>query len=202
MNQFSPVEVAHRFVGSLVFEGDHCVDATVGNGHDTIYLAKLVGASGHVLGFDVQETAVRNTQARLVELRLHDSVTLFHSSHELIDRRLKTLGWDSIQLAMFNLGYLPGSDKLVITQSESTLRALGACLNALSPGGAISIVAYRGHAGGIDEFNAIEEWFQGLSSDDYFALRYERWTKETGVTPVFFWVQRRTKTRGLPRSLE
>ena len=199
MNQFSPVEVSHRFVGSLVSEGDHCIDATLGNGHDTVFLAQLVGTSGHVLGFDVQETAVKNTQTQLLRLQLQDVVTCHHSGHEIIDRRLRSLGWDSIQLAMFNLGYLPGSDRIVITQSETTMMALQACLSALSPRGAISIVSYRGHAGGVDEYNTIEEWFRMLPCDEFFTLRYERWTKEKGITPVFFWVQRRTKTRGLHR---
>ncbi|MDA0346472.1 MAG: methyltransferase domain-containing protein [Verrucomicrobia bacterium] len=192
MNPFSPVEVAHRFVGSLVSEGDHCIDATLGNGNDTVFLAQLVGISGHVLGFDVQETAVKNAQARLLGLQLQNVVTCHHGGHELIDSRLRSLGWDSIQLAMFNLGYLPGSDRSVITHSETTLVALRACLGALSPGGAISIVSYRGHAGGVDECNAIEEWFRILPRDEFFTVRYERWTKEKGITPVLFWLQRRT----------
>jgi len=191
MNLFSPVEVSHRFARSLVSEGDRCIDATLGNGHDTVFLAQLVGASGHVLGFDVQERAVSNAQARLLGLQLQEAVSCYHCGHELIDSRLRSLGWDSVQLAMFNLGYLPGSDRSVITRSKTTLLALQLCIGALSNRGAISIVAYRGHADGIEEFSAVDAWFQKLASDKFYTLRYERWTKEKGVTPVFFWVQRR-----------
>ena len=64
MNPFNPIAVAHRFVKSVVQEGDCCVDATVGNGYDTEFLAKLVGETGKVLGFDVQKQAIENTKAR------------------------------------------------------------------------------------------------------------------------------------------
>lgn len=38
-------------------EGDIVVDATMGNGHDTQFLAELVGENGHVYAFDIQESA-------------------------------------------------------------------------------------------------------------------------------------------------
>ena len=44
-------------------EGDYVVDATIGNGYDTLFLAKLVKESGHVFGFDIQEQALINTKS-------------------------------------------------------------------------------------------------------------------------------------------
>jgi hypothetical protein len=92
---------------------------------------------------------------------------------------------------MFNLGYLPGSDKSVITQVESTLQALEAGLQALGRQGAISIIAYRGHAGGLIEYEAVQQWVDGLPPESFFCLRFERWSNQRGQTPVFFWVKRR-----------
>ena len=82
MKTFSPVEVAHRFVTSIVRSGDVCVDATVGNGHDTCFLAKLVGEQGRVLGFDVQEEALVKTQQLLNDYQLADSCELIHQELE------------------------------------------------------------------------------------------------------------------------
>ena len=39
----------------VVQPGDTVIDATMGNGHDTAMLAELVGESGHVIAFDVQD---------------------------------------------------------------------------------------------------------------------------------------------------
>lgn len=52
------------------------------------------------------------------------------------------------RLVAFNLGYLPGGEKQVITRSETTLLALEAAKRILAPGGLISIVVYLGHPGG------------------------------------------------------
>ena len=39
----------------VISEGDIVIDATMGNGYDTKYLAEKVGESGVVYSFDVQE---------------------------------------------------------------------------------------------------------------------------------------------------
>ena len=75
MKHFSPVEVAHRFLRLALKEGDLCVDATMGNGHDTAFLAQLVGASGKVLGIDLQDSAIDNARqsvlGRVMRLEQH-----------------------------------------------------------------------------------------------------------------------------------
>ena len=38
--------------------GDTVVDATMGNGHDTLFLAEQVGPEGHVCAFDIQAGSV------------------------------------------------------------------------------------------------------------------------------------------------
>lgn len=192
MSSFNPVHVCHRFVEALVSEGDRCVDATVGNGHDTVFLAKRVGVAGHVLGVDIQAAAVTQAKNRLAANTLGDRVCLRVSGHEDLDGHIEALSWQSIKLAMFNLGYLPGSDKSIVTVSANTIRALNICESFLDTGGAISLIAYRGHEGGMEEYEAVSEWFAHLSLDKFFVLRYERWTQSVGVPPVFFWAQKRS----------
>ena len=190
MNPFNPVSVAHRFVRSVIQSGDLCIDATVGNGHDTCFLCELVGDKGHVLGFDVQSSALQSAQASLVDRRLEGRVTLLNQGHETLGIELAQRALPDLKLVMFNLGYLPGSDKSVVTQTESTLEALNQSLDLLAPAGALSVIAYRGHEGGHDESLAVELWVKDLPASSYFCARYERWSKRRGLTPVFFWVRK------------
>ena len=59
------VEWSHRFIQERVQPGDWVVDTTAGNGHDTAFLANVVGEQGRVFAFDVQAAAIAATQARL-----------------------------------------------------------------------------------------------------------------------------------------
>lgn len=190
MKAFSPVALAHRFAAMSIDPGDRCVDATVGNGHDTVFLARRVGRAGRVLGFDVQTSAIVSTREQLRKRGLDERVILQLEGHENVGHRLKTLGWSGIRIAMFNLGYLPGSDKRVVTHGDTTLCALGPCSDALLPRGAISIVAYRGHRGGEEEYHAVWNWARKLDSSRYQVMRYER---GSSTAPVFIWIEKKAQ---------
>lgn len=192
MSPLNPVAVAHRFARSVITEGDRCVDATLGNGHDTEFLARLVGRQGKVLGLDVQDKALSNTRIHLNEAGLTDRVLLVKAGHETLEGQLQQLGWPSTRLVMFNLGYLPGSDKTVVTRPETTIRALDTCVKYLEAGGAISLVVYRGHSGGEAEYSAVKGWVAGLDRESWFSLKYERGSAEGNRTPVFFWLRKRS----------
>ena len=167
------------------------MDGTLGNGHDSVFLANLVGDSGKVLGFDVQAAAVETARQRLLDHGLDDRVTLRKQSHEHMADELDVLSWPPVKVMMFNLGYLPGSDKSVITEMGSTLKALDGSINALADGGALSIVAYRGHSGGSSEYEVVQSWVDALDPEKFFCARYERWLNKRGQTPVLLWVKRR-----------
>lgn len=62
----------------------------------------------------------------------------------------------------FNLGYLPGADKALVTLADSTLQALDAALQLLAPDGLLSVLCYRGHPEGKIETDAIAQWLRGL----------------------------------------
>ncbi|KAK9684099.1 hypothetical protein RND81_10G186200 [Saponaria officinalis] len=145
-------EVAHLLWRHVVQKGDTVVDATCGNGNDTLAMAKLVNdnlSKGCVYGLDFQEDAIKNT-SHLLDLSLdpvdRKLVKLFPICHS---RMAEVLPKNScVRLVAFNLGYLPGGDKTIITKSNTTLRALEAAKEILVPGGVISVVAYVGHPGG------------------------------------------------------
>ncbi|MFK5923184.1 MAG: class I SAM-dependent methyltransferase [Verrucomicrobiota bacterium] len=179
-----PTERAHQLIRQHVEAGDHVVDATLGNGHDTLFLAELVGKKGRVDGFDIQGAAIQSAQQKLHD-RDFDRVHLHHVGHEKISDQVQT----PIQAVMFNLGYLPGGDKQVITQAQTTLQALRSALDLLLPNGIVTIVAYIGHAGGSEEADAILTFCQTLKSDQ-FTVTQHRSASDNAKAPFLITIVR------------
>ena len=142
--------------------GDVAIDATAGNGHDTVALARLVArddadAAGRVVAYDVQASAVASARARVTrELPPATAarVELRHASHDTMAADVPTP--DSVGVVCFNLGYLPGadSDKSVTTTTDATVRAVTTATGLLREGGVVTVVAYVGHDGGAEEETA------------------------------------------------
>lgn len=156
-------EVAHEIVGAHLREGDFAVDATLGNGHDTLHLARCVGAAGRVYGFDIQAKALQATRERLHAHGILERAILCHASHADMANHVER----PVQAIMFNLGYLPGADKQIVTQTESTLAALGSACGLLASQGVMTVVVYPGHVGGEEEANSVEQWLQQLNPEQY-----------------------------------
>ncbi|MCC2685051.1 MAG: ytqB [Paenibacillaceae bacterium] len=170
------LNVAQSFVAEYVQPGDCVVDATMGNGIDTVFLARLVGAGGTVFGFDVQEEALARTRERIARELGAESVEVTVAGAEmrlhLVDHaQMASMIGDEyrgrIAAVMFNLGYLPRAPHEWITRPESTMPALESSLALLKTGGIISIVAYPGHEGGDLEAEAVERWASGLPHERY-----------------------------------
>lgn len=159
--RFSLTRLAHEAVAAVVAPGDQVLDATAGNGWDSLCLARLVGPQGHVHAFDIQPAAIAATRRRLADAGVLDRVSLYLQDHARLDACLPSALRRRLAAAMFNLGYLPGGDKMRITQTATTLAALEQAAAWLRPGGMLSIIAYPGHAGGREEFNAVRSWLAG-----------------------------------------
>jgi predicted methyltransferase len=146
--------VAHQWMGVHLSPGQQVVDATAGNGHDTVFLARQVGASGHVVAFDVQAPACAATRRRLAKTNVSDRVTVVHAGHETMRDHVEA----PIHAAMFNLGYLPRHDHDCITRPDTTVAALNAACALMTEGGLITVLAYRGHDGGPEEAERVQAW--------------------------------------------
>ncbi len=166
--------------------GDLAVDATAGNGHDTLFLAERVGEDGRVIAFDIQAAAIDATRMRLEAAGLSGRVELHQASH---GRLLETAGRGTVTAVMFNLGYFPGGDHAVITRTEETLAALGQALEALRPGGLLTIVCYPGHPGGDEESDAVLAWGGALAADA-FRCEVSRRTDTLRPSPFLVMVTR------------
>ncbi len=145
------VTVAQMAVSRIVQPGDTVVDATAGNGNDTVFLARLVGRSGKVYSFDIQENALFNTARNLEQSGINGPVELIRSGHEKLREKVPP----GVRAVMFNLGYLPGGDHSIITRPATTLTALEGALTLLAPGGLVSLVIYPGHPGGWEEAETV-----------------------------------------------
>lgn len=163
------IQYAHQLLKDLVKPGDFVVDATCGNGNDTLFLAKLVGDKGKVLAFDVQEQAILSTKEKLEEQKL-TNVELVHKGHEFFSDYIEEN--KEISAAIFNLGYLPKSDKKIITEADTTIPAIRQILAHLKKGGLVVLVVYHGHPGGDKEKTALLDYVQRLDQKDYHVLNY------------------------------
>lgn len=154
----SLIKHAHQIIQQTIETGDSVIDATIGNGYDTLFLAELVGSAGQVYGFDIQQSAIDATQQRL---KNHDAqVKLILANHSDMKQHIPPAQHGKIKTIMFNLGYLPKGDKSIITQTESTLSALNAACELLAQNGVITVLAYTGHQGGAEEADSVEHWLK------------------------------------------
>ena len=158
-----PLEMAHDFLAQVITQEDIVVDATMGNGHDTLFLAKL---AKQVYSFDIQKQALEKTSQRLQEAGL-TNVELLLQGHENVDQFVR-----EVKAAIFNLGYLPSADKSIITQPQTTLEALEKLCQMLVKGGRISIMIYYGHEGGDIERDAVMDYVSQLPQQEYTATIY------------------------------
>jgi hypothetical protein len=167
MKRISLVNTAHNLIREILHPGDIAIDATIGNGHDTLFLAEQVGSSGHIYGFDVQQAAIDSTLDKFQRTQLSDYLTLIHASHADMGEKIPAHLHGKIRVIMFNLGYLPGGDKTVITQTDSTLKALTIAGGILAVNGIITLLAYPGHKGGDLETDQVRNWCEQLDAEQF-----------------------------------
>ncbi|WP_309119104.1 class I SAM-dependent methyltransferase [Paenibacillus sp.] len=191
MGFLSILSFAHALVRERVRPGDIAVDATMGNGHDTLFLAGLVGDGGRVIAFDVQEAALANTRERLAAAGVPASrCSLLLRDHAELAEALPAEAHGRVAAVLFNLGYLPGGDHSVVTTPASTLQALDAGLASLRPGGVLCAVVYPGHAGGAEEAGAVEAWAAGVPQERFQAMTY-RFVNQRSAPPYVVAVEKR-----------
>jgi len=176
---------AHQQVADVLQAGDLAIDATVGNGFDTSFLAECVGAAGRVIGYDVQDSALTATQQRLKSNQL-TCVELRHAGHEQLADEV-----DLCPMAvMFNLGYLPRSDKTKVTTARTSTVAIAAAMRLLAPGGILTVLCYRGHEGGPEEYRAVAELLN--RHHDGYDLKRQDSNPPKPKSPVLFVVRKRS----------
>jgi methylase of polypeptide subunit release factors len=179
------LQIAKDMINEHVKEGNTVLDCTVGNGNDTISLAKLVGQTGKVYGFDIQKKAIDITLEQLTCENINNRVILIEDGHENIDLYIQ----DKLDFIIYNLGYLPKGDKTIKTNKKTTLISLKKSLNLLNKNGIILISCYTGHDGGLDEKNLVEQLLSNLDQKIYNVIKYE-FINQKNFPPILYGVEK------------
>lgn len=159
------IPFVHDVIEKSIGKEDICIDATCGNGNDTLFLAKL---AKFVYGFDIQNQAIINTDRLLSNNRI-SNYRLIHDSHSNIDKYVN----EKVKVIMFNLGYLPGGDKSLTTVLQSTCDAVEKSIHLICKGGIITLIHYIGHDGGTEEATAVEKIVKKLPRNQYKVIKYD-----------------------------
>ncbi len=170
------VERAHTEAARRLRPGDFSVDLTAGNGGDALFLARAVGPEGRVFAVDLQAAAIESSARRLREAGMADRVDLRCSDHAGLAALLPEGMRGRLAVVLANLGYLPGSASPITTRRESTVAACATAVAHLAEGGALVVVVYTAHPGGLEEREALERWVAGL---DPLGLRVS-WERHPG----------------------
>ena len=158
---------ASAIIEKALFPGATAVDATLGNGHDCLWLCGLVGETGKVYGFDIQQEAVDRSRARLKENGVEKRAELICSGHQFM---LDYVEKESADAVMFNLGWLPGAQHGVTTFTQTTLQAVNAALEVLKQDAVMTICVYPGHDEGAREREALVAWARNLDEKRFDAM--------------------------------
>lgn len=159
--------IAHKAIAEKVNPGDFCIDATAGRGNDTAFLCSLVGESGKVIAFDIQQQAVDSTKERLKEQGYEGIASVYLDSHSNMGNYAQP---NSVDCIVFNFGYLPGGDHSVFTTPATSIPAIETGLELLKPGGLMSLCVYYGGDSGFEEKDALMEYFRTIDSKQYTVL--------------------------------
>ena len=188
------ITFVHAILRDTVKAGDVVIDATVGNGHDTQLLAELVQQHGLVYGFDVQQEAI--DAARSLLGGSSERLRLICSGHETIATAIDPAHRGRVKAVTFNLGYLPGGDKTITTNAETTLPAIEQAIGVLTADGIITIVCYQ-HSEGLREINAVRNMLQQMPQPQFSCLE-TNFVNQRGNPAVVFIVYLRHKQTDLP----
>lgn len=166
----------HKYFKYILNKDMITVDMTMGNGNDTFFLANH---SKYVYAFDIQEEAMINTKKRCKDF---DNIEYILDDHQ----NIKNYVHDKLDVVMFNLGFLPGSDSKLHSTPSSTIKAIEASYDLLNDGGYLSLMIYRGHEGGLKEYYEINK----LIKDNNYHIIEKYLSYTSLVEPILYIIRK------------
>jgi tRNA G37 N-methylase Trm5 len=177
--------LSHEIIQKTVKNGDTVVDATTGNGKDTVFLAELVGDQGRVYSFDIQTVAIEKTTEKLKAKGIEKRVILINGSHANMCKHID----GSVKAVMFNLGYLPGGDHDICTKASSTIEAVESAMRLISVNGIITIVVYHGGDSGFEEKEHVLKFIQSIDSR-HFTVTKTEFVNQINCPPILICIEK------------
>ncbi len=170
--------IYQNLIDSFIEKKEVAIDATLGNGYDTDFLAQRFKK---VYAFDIQDKAILNYKEKNIK-----NVSLILDSHESFAKYIK----ENVDCIVYNLGYLPGSDKSITTKKESTIKSLDSGLNLLDKNALMIIALYSGHEGGKEEKEAVLSYCKNLSKKR-FGVIYQQFLNRTNNPPSLVIIEKK-----------
>ena len=162
---FNVVDLSTWAIKNYVKTDYIAVDATLGNGNDSLSIAKQIGPKGHLYAFDIQERAIEKSRALFESNEIVNNYIFILDSHENISDYIET----KIDFAIMNLGYLPGGDKSIITKGNTSIKCIEKLLKLLKGNGILAISSYSGHDLG-NEQKQVVNYLESLNQKEYNVL--------------------------------
>lgn len=138
-----------------------------GRGNDTAFLSELVGETGHVIAFDIQEDAIRSTRELLEKRNLASRAELHLESHSEMGKYAEP---ETVSCITFNFGWLPKGDHNIFTKKETSIPAIEEGLKLLKDGGLMTLILYYGRETGFEEKDALLEFLPTIDSAKYTVI--------------------------------
>lgn len=182
--RYTIVEFIHDYLKDKIQEGSNWIDATAGNGFDTLFLCERVGEKGKVLAFDIQKEAVFHTKEKLAQHQLEKRAAVFLDSHCNMNQYVEEESVDGI---LFNFGYLPNGNHKIATKAVTSIKAIEEGLKLLKRGGIMSLCIYWGKETGFEEKETILSYIKQLGKQ-YLVIKSEFYNRGNyPPIPVFIW---------------
>lgn len=182
-------EIAQQAWKQCIQKGDCCVDATAGNGRDTLWLSRAVGPAGQVYSMDLQEAAIESTRQTIAQHLSPEEQPYIHYILGCHSTMHEHVGSNKAALICFNLGYLPrqGNKLETATKLSTTVAAIEAALEVIRPGGCISVLCYSGQPGGQEEYEAVSRLAAKLPPDRWICSEQQLLNRPTCPKLVLIW---------------
>ncbi len=177
------VKLSHEHMKAHVGNGDVVIDATAGRGRDTLFLSELVGDTGHVYAFDIQQEAIDSTRALLDE-NSKTNYTLILDSHENMKNHVQ-----SAKAVVFNLGFLPGGDHSIFSHGKTSIKAIEAALDIIDDDGFVSVCVYHGGDTGFEERDTVLKYLEALDQKQYTVM-LQSFHNRQGYPPLFLVIEK------------
>lgn len=171
-------DLSHYIIENFVANKETAIDATLGNGHDTDFLASKFK---FVYSFDIQKEACENYILKKV-----NNVKVINDSHHLFNDYIN----ENVDCIMYNLGFLPGGDKNITTSHNTSLESIEKGLNILNSGGIMTVCIYRGHYEGKIEESCILEFLKSLPKNE-FGVMIQSYLNRDKTSPVLVVIEKK-----------